>query len=947
MTFFITLALRRLRSRVALTALLIFSIALTVGVLVCVPVFSNAVSMSLMEQELSNRAQRYGRPAFALRAYVLPQGIQVSIKDALARRDWLAGLINQYIHLPIRSSYVQVESRSLHLRPIKNDPANRHQQDEIDMIRPLYVPDIEQHIKTVSGTAYGVRPANVPAGTLVIWLESHYAKAMDLQAGDKYTLGETDMSSADRIPTLVAGLWEASNTMDDFWYRDAIGDYAQTALVTRADFESLLYPHNPGQTSFVFWYFLLDERKLNLSQGDMYLDGLTEFITTVQKNIANGKVDVSPIEELTIAKQRKESLTLILTGFAAPLLVMLVYFVVSMSTMAAQFQRREIALLSSRGATRTQVLLLILLESFFILATALPLGLLIGLGMATLMGYTVSFLQFESRAPLQVYIESADWRMITAGLMVGVVARLWATWRASRISLVAYERQRARIVRTTTTARIAIVLILAGVTYYAFRQLTLKGTLGFVSWNVDSPSNDPLLLAAPTLFLFVGPLVAVELFIFLMRPIGWISKILPSYTAYLGLTTLGREGSQYRAPAYLLVLCLTLGVFYASVAKSADIWLVERRKYEVGSDLTFVPQVKKQQGGPPVIGNVSATDDTQSTSILPLSQYQSIPGVAHVSLVGDFTAADSSQSADLTDMRVLAIDRLTFPQSSYYESSFAPHSLGEMLNRLGIQQNGVIVPRSVLTATGLSVGDPIDLDLFLDKAEDYKLHFKIVDTYDYFPTVYFDKPSVIIDANYLDSEIGGAFPASIWMRLNPGIDAETVLTQVEKMGVDPVHPMDLNEIIHTDQQKLEHVGMFGLLSISFVAGALLAVVGILVYCLFALLERSQRFAVMRAMGMRRREVVGTVLLEYTLMLLYSVVVGIGLGILAARVYVPYFPVTDNPGIPIPPFQPYVDWQRASWMAIAISIALVLIISSIVIRVARARIFEVLRMGGWE
>src|SRR6266536_5954186 len=163
MKFFIVFALRRLRSRAALTVLLIFSIALTVGVLVCVPVFSNAVSMRLMEQELSTRAQRFARPAFALRAYILPQGFKVSIQDGLDRRDWFNGLIQKYLGLPVMSTYVQVESRALHLRPNKDDPANRHQEDEIDMMRPLFVPGIGEHMKIVAGSAFGVRPDNVPA----------------------------------------------------------------------------------------------------------------------------------------------------------------------------------------------------------------------------------------------------------------------------------------------------------------------------------------------------------------------------------------------------------------------------------------------------------------------------------------------------------------------------------------------------------------------------------------------------------------------------------------------------------------------------------------------------------------------------------------------------------------------------------------------------------------
>ena len=93
MMFYFALALRRLQSRISLTALLIFTIALTIAILVCVPVFSNAVSMQLMEQSLSERNLRYGRPAFALRAYILPSDNKMSIQDNLDRREWLLALV--------------------------------------------------------------------------------------------------------------------------------------------------------------------------------------------------------------------------------------------------------------------------------------------------------------------------------------------------------------------------------------------------------------------------------------------------------------------------------------------------------------------------------------------------------------------------------------------------------------------------------------------------------------------------------------------------------------------------------------------------------------------------------------------------------------------------------------------------------------------------------------
>ena len=117
-----------------------------------------------------------------------------------------------------------------------------------------------------------------------------------------------------------------------------------------------------------------------------------------------------------------------------------------------------------------------------------------------------------------------------------------------------------------------MILMLVGITAYGYRQLVQRGLVGLSGWQEQDLLRDPLLLLAPTLFLFTAPLVASEIFVLLVRPLALIGRLLPSVTGYLGLVSLGREGGQYRTPTYLLVLCLSLGVFYASLAKSADIW---------------------------------------------------------------------------------------------------------------------------------------------------------------------------------------------------------------------------------------------------------------------------------------------------------------------------------------------------------------------------------------
>jgi putative ABC transport system permease protein len=108
--------------------------------------------------------------------------------------------------------------------------------------------------------------------------------------------------------------------------------------------------------------------------------------------------------------------------------------------------------------------------------------------------------------------------------------------------------------------------------------------------------------------------------------------------------------------------------------------------------------------------------------------------------------------------------------------------------------------------------------------------------------------------------------------------------------------------------------------------------------------RAVRFAVLQAMGLRGREVIGIVTVEYALTLLYGILLGTGLGVLASRLYVPFFAVTENPSVPIPPFIPYIDWEKAAWMAAVMGASLMLIELGVLWRASRARIFEVLRLG---
>ena len=146
--------------------------------------------------------------------------------------------------------------------------------------------------------------------------------------------------------------------------------------------------------------------------------------------------------------------------------------------------------------------------------------------------------------------------------------------------------------------------------------------------------------------------------------------------------------------------------------------------------------------------------------------------------------------------------------------------------------------------------------------------------------------------------------------------------------------------------KLERVGLFGLFSISFVAWRP-GRVGALIYNSASMSGQAYQFAVLQAMGLKRQQVISVVSVEYVVTLLYGMVVGAALGVLGAWLYVPFFPLSEGPALPVPPFIPFVDWDATTWMAVSMAAALVVVEAIILIRLVRTKVFEALRLGTRE
>jgi putative ABC transport system permease protein len=331
---------------------------------------------------------------------------------------------------------------------------------------------------------------------------------------------------------------------------------------------------------------------------------------------------------------------------------------------------------------------------------------------------------------------------------------------------------------------------------------------------------------------------------------------------------------------------------------------------------------------------------------VPIADYDEIPGVVRAARVGDYPAWIDLVGflETVPELRLLAVDWSDLPDVAYYRRDFSQASFGELMSGLRANENGLLLPTELLRKLQLDQDARLVVRVRLEE-KDYRLGFRVAGSFDYFPTMYPEQAMVVVaNMDYLEAELGRGFPFTVWMRVTPGADPRRILHDVRQMGIYVTAIQDLRGRLSGDQQTLERTGIFGVLSICFLAGALLAGLGLMIHSAFDLYSRAVDLAVLQALGMGRRDVIAGVGLEHGLIIAYGLLGGTAAGMLAAHLYVPFFPLIGTSQSPVPDFLPLLDWRTALWMVVALTLGLVVLEVGLALRYVRADTFRSLRLG---
>ena len=337
---FLWLAVRRIRSRPGLTLLSLLSIILSVATIVSIPVFSQGVSYLVLQEELKKLGEITRRPPLAVRFYyVSSTEYSLDLQTVHDLEQRFARIVIDSVGLPIAHKVTLVDSPSLAMRSVPED--RRFEDTENGDIkrnmRLTVLSPAKDFIEIVDGQPFGESSQSTDqegAGDgdrqrLPAWPHAAMVEEMGLQVGEIYDLAEAGTGRT--VPIYIAGIWRERNQGSLHWNGISV-DINSDFLVTAADYEALAQPVFAKRTQFAYWFFVPDGQALTLERADAAARGLELVPSTVDLILPATRMDVSPLEPLSLYLQRQASLTALLVGFGLPTLGLLLYFLSLVST---------------------------------------------------------------------------------------------------------------------------------------------------------------------------------------------------------------------------------------------------------------------------------------------------------------------------------------------------------------------------------------------------------------------------------------------------------------------------------------------------------------------------------------------------------------------------------------------------------------------------------------
>lgn len=845
---------------------------------------------------------------------------------------------------------------------------------------------LAEHTELASGAMFSDKAAN---GVIEAVMLEEALFRNDMHVGDVFTYPLPAGVSGSPLKVKIVGAVKPKSDTDPYWFQGFEG-LLNTLMVDVNTFRNELLGTKKIPLNMANWYYAFDLREIKTSQLSPLERKLGKLEQTLYEKLKDTKVDYSFLTMLGEFRQQSLQLQLLLFTLAAPMIAMVFYYIVMNARQSLDRQRSDIAVIRSRGGSTAQIIWMYVLEGFILGVISMIIGPLLGWFMAKSIGSSSGFLTFVDRKAIPVGFSTEALLYGSGAVLLAILASVIPAVMYARASIVGYKQQLARADKKPFWMRFyidVVLLALSGYGWYMFQERQfLSQQTGLSS---DQLQVQPLLFFVPALSIFALGLFFLRIFPWLLRFFGWLGRRFMPVPVYLTLTQLTRSAKSYYPLMLLMIMTLGLGVYNASAARTIDLNSTERVLYQYGTDVIMQPAWEgftddlptNQQpqgggqgqggqggqggsgsgggsggpgsggggggpgsgggGGGPGSGGGGENVPSRIRYVEPPFQvFEELDGVKAAARVlqtkGNVIVAGRSVGTGI----VMGIDNDKFANVAWFRRDLFPAHPFQYLGLMSSYAESVIVPKSFADKYNLQPGNLITLAINQQAVE-----FVIVGVLPYWPSQYPDQsPFFITNLEYIYDQVP-KIPYEVWLKMEDGAKVAPLIEALKAKKVElSAEVKDVRTELARQKKHPSRGGVFGILSLGFLVSVLVSFIGYVLYWFFNLSSRVVQFGVLRAMGLKKRQLTFMLLMEQLFTAGLSIGLGIVIGKLASRLYLPFLQTADDVQSQVPPFRVIFDSKDTLQLYIVVAVMMAAGAGLLFMNIRRLRVHQAVKLG---
>ena len=701
---FTTLAFWQLRRTWFLLLFIAFGMIAAIVIASAIPLLSNVMMTAGLRNTL-----RATPDSADIQLLTQSNGISSPVVQKI--HDQFDPLFHQYLGNVIKTDLSAILSQDFSLYPPQNHTSLSIYGTSMQQAAP--------HLGVIQGQL--AHMSRAPSSVIEIMMTPDTAHLLGVHIGSTFKLAfQYQVYKADNavqqltavITAHVAGLFSLSSSNTAYWhgedfkpvklalentgvlsqYTFLVSDNALLALIDHLvsiQHTDAIHTLNSNGYSFI-WHYHLDSSQLDINGLDTFIDNLVgvqavidsqygylepggsseftiQYPYLIHVELAGQALRFSGNPSILDAFRSRIAVARIPTGvFTLLILSFILFFISLMTTLLVDRQQDTIALLRSRGASRTQIF-----GAFFLQSIGLgTIALVIGLPLATIIVLLISqsVLSPTERDALNS-ITSHPFRTTLGSIWYALAITLIALFTmgislftAARMNIISLRRE---MTRTNTRPRwqrlqLDVIAGIIALVAYSF-SLYVTSIAPVLQGNAQVLIATPISISAP-LFLIVGCLfLFLRIFPFFLRLVARIAARGRGAVIMLAFTQTARSPRQSLRMVMLFALATSFALFTLVFLTTQAEHVQEIVTYQTGAD--FSAQLL-----------VPGTSVSQVTN-----QYQSIPGV--LSSSAGFVGQGYGGTANLP-LNLQAVDASSFGQTVIWPSEADNQSTRPLLSQL-------------------------------------------------------------------------------------------------------------------------------------------------------------------------------------------------------------------------------------------------------------------------